>query len=119
MAKEVCKTCGLPDDLCLCEEEDKEPDQITVKVIQEIVSGYEKTSIRGFESVSESEVGTLETYLKNSFGVCGSVKSVDADSNDFGDYNIQLNGHLDKRRIAEELGDFQFDDGREIHVENV
>lgn len=119
MAKEVCKTCGLPDDLCLCEDTDKEPDQITVKVIQDIVSGYEKTNIRGFESVSESDVGTLETYLKNKFGVGGSVKEVDSDSNEFGDFNIQLNGHIDKRQIAKALGDFEFEDGREIHVENV
>jgi translation initiation factor 1 len=118
MAKETCTTCGLPDDLCLCEDEDKEPDQINVKVVQEVVSGYQKTTITGFDSVSKSDVGTLETYLKNEFGVGGSIDDV-SDESGFGSFQIQLNGHQDKERLARTLAEFDFDDGREIHVENV
>ena len=91
---EVCNTCGLPHELCVCEDVAKSDH--TVEVFTEERSyGKKVTIVQGFDS-SEIDVDQLSSDLKSQFACGGTI-------NDHGgEKSIELQGdHF--RRLADEM----------------
>lgn len=87
MVGEVCSTCGLPRDLCVCETIAKEEQRITVKVIKRKF-GKLITVVGGIDQ-KQIDLKDLAKKLKSKFACGGTVK----------DGTIELQGsHADKVR---------------------
>ena len=69
---EICTTCGLPKDLCVCESIAKETQKIIVKGIKKKF-GKKYTVIDGIDS-KEIDIKDLTKKLKAKFACGGSVK---------------------------------------------
>lgn len=90
---EVCKTCGLPHELCVCEDIDKSDTEVSITT-EERSYGKEMTIIEGFGP--EIDVDDLASELKSSLGCGGTTK----------DGRIELQGnHTDSiRELLDERG---------------
>ena len=87
---DICNTCGLPKDLCVCETIAKESQNIVVK-IEKRKFGKKYTMIRGINQ-TEIDLKDLAKKLKSKFACGGTAK----------DGIVELQGdHL--KRIKEEL----------------
>jgi len=90
---EVCKVCGLPKDLCVC-------DVILKEGTQKIKVYTEKAKFRKFvtviEGVEKSQIGEVTKYLKKKLACGGSKK----------DNQIILQGDHKKKvaQLLKELG---------------
>ncbi len=94
MAK-VCNTCGLPNELCVCEDVSKT--QQSLKIMTEERSfGKVVTLISGFEDTN-IDVDELSSDLKSKFA-CGGT---------FDDNKIELQGNHEDR-LVNELEDMGF-----------
>ena len=93
---EICDTCGLPHELCVCEDVAKSNQSVEVFTEER---SYNKTVtiVRGFDS-NEIDVDSLSSELKSKFACGGTI-------NDHGnEKSVELQGdHLS--RLVEEMED--------------
>lgn len=69
---EVCLVCGLPKDLCVCEEMSKEEQRIRIR-LETRKWGKKWTVIDGIDS-KELDLNNLSTQLKNRCACGGTAK---------------------------------------------
>ena len=70
---EVCPTCGLPKDLCVCESIAKTEQEITVRVVKRRF-GKLTTTIEGLDEKT-IDLKDLAKKLKNKFACGGTAKN--------------------------------------------
>ncbi len=70
---EICSKCGLPKDLCICEEVAKEQQFIFIKVGKRRY-GKEVTTIEGLDG-NEINLEELAKFLKSKLACGGTIKN--------------------------------------------
>ncbi len=103
MAETTCQKCGMPEDLCVCDDIARDEQKITVKIDTRTFN-KEMTVIEGLSE--DVDIDTLSSTLKSKLACGGTAKNG----------QIQLQGnHL--RRIEDVLSQEGFD-RNQIDVKN-
>ena len=87
---EICTTCGLPKELCMCESIAKETQKIIVSMVKKKF-GKPYTIVEGVDN-KEIDIRNLAKQLKSKFACGGTAK----------EGKIELQGDH-KQRVREEL----------------
>ncbi len=69
----VCNVCGLPKELCVCEQIAKESQQIVVKIVKKKF-GKQYTLIEGIDT-TDIDIRELSKDLKNKLACGGTAKN--------------------------------------------
>lgn len=86
---DICNVCGLPKELCVCEQIAKESQAVIVKLVKKKF-GKQYTMIEGIDT-NEIDIKDVAKKLKNKFACGGTAK----------DGYIELQGnHLSKVQMA-------------------
>ena len=70
---EICNVCGLPKELCVCEQIARESQKIVVKIVKKKF-GKQYTMIEGI-NINEIDIKDVAKKLKNKFACGGTAKS--------------------------------------------
>ena len=100
---ETCPKCGMPQDLCVCDDIARDEEKITVRIDTRSF-GKEMTVIEGLSD--EADIDELASTLKSKLACGGTAKNGE----------IQLQGDH-TRRIKEVLADEGFDESQ-IDIQN-
>ncbi len=100
---EVCPTCGLPKQLCVCETIAKEEQRITVTTIKRKF-GKVTTIVKGMDPKS-IDLWDLAKKLKSSFACGGTVKDNAVELQ--GDHKTKVKAVLVKLGFAQESIDME------------
>lgn len=95
---EVCDSCGLPKELCVCETIAKEKQKITVKMIKQ---RYKKlyTIVQGIDAKT-IDLKELVKNMKSKFACGGTYKNNQIELQ--GDHRAKMKEFLVKQGFAEE-----------------
>lgn len=96
--EEICPTCGLPKNLCVCGEIAKESQKITIKIIRRRF-GKKVTVVTGFDD--EKTVKELSKTLKKKLACGGTAKDKEIELQ--GDHRKKVKEILIKEGYKEEL----------------
>ncbi len=69
----ICNVCGLPKELCVCQQIARESQQILVKLVKKKF-GKQYTMIEGIDT-NEIDIKDVAKKLKNKFACGGTAKS--------------------------------------------
>jgi translation initiation factor 1 len=69
---DICNVCGLPKELCVCEQIAKESQTVTVKMVKKKF-GKQYTMIEGIDT-NEIDIKDVAKKLKNKFACGGTAK---------------------------------------------
>lgn len=70
---DICNVCGLPKELCVCEQIAKESQTVTVKMVKKKF-GKQYTMIEGIDT-NEIDIKDVAKKLKNKFACGGTAKA--------------------------------------------
>ena len=92
---EICTVCGLPKDVCVCEEENRKQQHLRVYTERRRYGKW-MTVVKGFSGLSKEELEKLEKTLKTHCAAGGAVKEGG------GEMWLEIQGSQ-KRKIEKEL----------------
>ncbi|WGI17792.1 stress response translation initiation inhibitor YciH [Methanonatronarchaeum sp. AMET-Sl] len=98
MSEEVCPKCGLPSELCVCEEIAKEDQRIKVYV-ENRAYGKPMTIVKGIDS-KDIDLNELSTELKTKCACGGTVKNKKIELQ--GDHKRKVKEMLIKKGFSEQ-----------------
>lgn len=99
MPAETCDQCGLPQELCVCEDMEKsESPDVTVSVTDAGFADKKMTVING---LTEQDVNELDSKLKSNLGAGGTIEEVTTQDGST-ELEIHLQGdHTDRDALVE------------------
>lgn len=111
MPAETCDQCGLPQELCVCEDMEKsESPDVTISLTDAGFADKQMTIIQG---LTEQDANRLDSELKSALGAGGTTEEVTKQDGST-ELEIHLQGdHTNRDKLVEILEDA----GYELHFQ--